>query len=492
MEGVNSEIHKSLLPIGNKSILSHIIDALPTDASIGLLLGHKSEQVTDYLKLLYPNRYFEKIYVDDWESEKAGTFRSIQCAEEFLTGPFWYFPCDGIFKRNLLDLKFNSDHFFVQKVDSIAQSNYTVFTTENNQIKTIIPRGASDENGFVFTGIMYIEDSTKFINDLRKKGVQDFAENISIDSNVFEIDDWIDLGNPDNYTKELNKNQKFDFSKSNEITYIHENTIIKWWSDSNTAKAKEGKPSKFPRLFPNNIKSASNFQVYDKAKGESLYSCVNKSVFEEFLNRMKKEFWQNHNIDISNDVDEFYRNKTLTRYEKARNILEITKINLNKVNGENVADMSMYLNSVDWEKLKLNFVCTPIHGDLQFDNVIYNDEKFTLIDWRPTFGLQNVYGDVYYDFAKLLGGMKLNYLKIKNGEFNLRIERDQVFIHYPMVENYDELFEVFCNFLKVNEFDLDRVKGLVPIIYLNMAPLHSEPFASFLWALSLKEFASLK
>ena len=40
------------------------------------------------------------------------------------------------------------------------------------------------------------------------------------------------------------------------------------------------------------------------------------------------------------------------------------------------------------------------------------DNKFILIDWREDFGENVEYGDLYYDIAKLYGGMILNYLNV--------------------------------------------------------------------------------
>jgi len=491
MQDINSEIHKSLLPINHKSILSYIIDALPKDASIGLLLGHKSKQILDFLELTYADRIFEKIHVPDWESEKSGTFRSIESAEEFLKGSFWYLPCDGIFQSDIFKLNFSADHYFAQKINLDEQANYTVFVSEENRIKKILPRGSSDIDGLAFTGIMYIQDSAKFISYLRQKNVNDFAENITIGSNIYEIDNWKDLGNPRSYRKELNEYQEIDFSKSNEITYIHKNKIIKWWNDEKIVYAKTKKPEKFPNLFPKNIKSAGQFQIYDKAIGESLYKSIDNRIFKNFLNLMSKNFWIEENYEIEGDVEDFYKNKTLIRYSMALNRLEIANKEITKVNESKVKEMSVYLKSIDWAELITNSICTPIHGDLQFDNIIYDKLNFTLIDWRPNFGNQNVYGDIYYDFAKLLGGMKLNYFKVKNGDLKINIDDSKIYIDYQHVDNFEELYSIFCDYLNDNDFDLNKVKKLIPIIYLNMAPLHSEPFASFLWALSLKEFANL-
>ena len=57
-----------------------------------------------------------------------------------------------------------------------------------------------------------------------------------------------------------------------------------------------------------------------------------------------------------------------------------------------------------------------IHGDLQFDNIIFGG-KFSLIDWRQDFA-GSFYGDKYYDLAKLYGGMLINYDRIKQNKMS--------------------------------------------------------------------------
>ena len=62
----------------------------------------------------------------------------------------------------------------------------------------------------------------------------------------------------------------------------------------------------------------------------------------------------------------------------------------------------------------------------QFDNIIYDPQskKFTLIDWRQDFAGKVEYGDRYYDFAKLLGGMILNYDLIKMALMDFKEDGD--------------------------------------------------------------------
>ena len=46
-------LHKALLPLENKPIISHIIDKLDTKIEIVIALGYKSEQIKSYLDEVY-------------------------------------------------------------------------------------------------------------------------------------------------------------------------------------------------------------------------------------------------------------------------------------------------------------------------------------------------------------------------------------------------------------------------------------------------------
>ena len=49
MGQVDNNLNKALLPIKNKAVISHIIDFFPTDSEFVVAVGHKSQQVIDYL-----------------------------------------------------------------------------------------------------------------------------------------------------------------------------------------------------------------------------------------------------------------------------------------------------------------------------------------------------------------------------------------------------------------------------------------------------------
>ena len=123
------------------------------------------------------------------------------------------------------------------------------------------------------------------------------------------------------------------------------------------------------------------------------------------------------------------------------------------------------------------------HGDLQFDNVIYNGSEFKLIDWREEFGGNVELGDLYYDFAKLYGGMQLNYSSMKNSSnYSTRVEESNVIVAHLLDPTLMEIAEnEFTNRIIQSGFSINKVKLLTALIFLNMAPLHINQFNIFLF-----------
>ena len=139
------------------------------------------------------------------------------------------------------------------------------------------------------------------------------------------------------------------------------------------------------------------------------------------------------------------------------------------------------MKKIPWKKL-YDGIASQIHGDLQFDNIIYNkkNRQFKLIDHREDFGGKINIGDFYYDLAKLNGGIELNYLKIKKNQFKF-VENDNC-IQYQLKWNkilYKNILKKFIKKKKLSYFKTQLITGL---IFLNMSPLHKFPFDRILFS----------
>jgi thiamine kinase-like enzyme len=155
-----------------------------------------------------------------------------------------------------------------------------------------------------------------------------------------------------------------------------------------------------------------------------------------------------------------------------------------------VQSWQYYFEKIEWNFLIQNNQPSFIHGDLQFDNIIYDfsSKQFTLIDWRYDFsGLKSI-GDLYYDFAKMLGGIYVNYQEIKKANFNCTYENSVVNIELPKVTDSNELISILESHVYELGLDMSKVHALVPLIFWNMAPLHREPFSNLCWSLGIMHY----
>ena len=49
-------LNKSLITVGSKPAISHIIDMFPNNSEFVIAIGFQGEKVRDYLKLVYPQK----------------------------------------------------------------------------------------------------------------------------------------------------------------------------------------------------------------------------------------------------------------------------------------------------------------------------------------------------------------------------------------------------------------------------------------------------
>jgi hypothetical protein len=359
------------------------------------------------------------------------------------------------------------------------------------KIKEITFKKSQSKSWAAFTGMMYIYNWQQYLLDLANLNSVEFIYLIERGGDTARLDTWMDFGCPEIYKTAYTKSHKYDFSKKDEVTYICNNRVVKWWLDETIPKKKYDKVTANPSVFPSNCVYKGNYMAYDYFKGQTLYEFNNPAAFAPLLDWLETNVWLDCNADVYNSSVEFYKTKSLSRInkflEKYPNLSPVTNID-----GVEVKDYNYYLDKIEWNYLAT--VTRPgfLHGDLQFDNIVISDDlEFKIIDWRHEFAGLVEYGDIYYDLAKMAGGLIINYANIKNHNFNIEIEDTTVTLSIPSIDHIAVYQAQLKKYIEDNNLDYKKVQMLIPIIFWNMSPLHTAPFDLFLWYLGIKLFAEL-
>ena len=487
LNDLSKKLNKSLLPYKNKPVIAHIIDNFPKDTRFIIPVGYKAEQVIDFCKLAYSDRNIEFVLIDDYTSQNSGPGYTVKKCLELINEPFWYIPCDTYFDEDITIRTYDSDTVFVKTIPSDLSNLYTMFKLIDDKIIDMTFKVSQNNDWHAFTGVMYIHDHVDFSKRLVNQNSPEIIYAIKKETKTQHLNSWLDFGSLAIYNEACKNSQKYDFTKTDEFTYICNNKVIKWWADSSISKKKYDKAMSNSKVIPSNCQFKGEWLAYDYFKGTTLYENYNLDILNKLLLWLDKEVWTHKNINISNESKSFYKEKTLARInkflEKYPNIEHAKTIN-----GIPVDNWENYLHAINWDLLENVNLPGFMHGDLQFDNLINDNNEFKIIDWRHEFaGLVEI-GDIYYDLAKLVGGFIVNYSKIKQNDFTFVNDQGNITLSIPHIENYREYVDTVKKFVESKGWNYHKVKLLIPIIFWNMAPLHTEPFDKFLWYLGIMLF----
>ena len=499
MGSLGKVLNKSLFVFKKKAIISNIINKFPTkDTKFVIGLGYKGNQVKSFLKIAHPQNQFVFVKIKKFQGSGSGPGYSLQCCKKHLQKPFYFISCDTIVS-NKIPLNINFNWFGTNKLFIKNNTNYCNFKIYKNKvIKIIDKKNVKDKSYRQFIGLCYIKNYKLFWsglskNKLIKKEIQiSNGLNSLIDKNtVYKKEfDWIDLGNLIDYKDALLKYEKYDFSKSNECIYFYEDRVIKFFADANIVKNRVKKIKNKSNIFPKIDILSKEFYSYKYFKGDIFYKHLNENTFKKFLKFSQDKLWLRKKIyntkKFMKICNSFYRSKTMTRFQTFKK--KYSNFNPQKsINNKYYPDIKYLLSKVEWDKIN-DGVQSYIHGDLQFDNVIYNKNKktFRLIDWRQDFGKSIKIGDLYYDFAKIYGGMLIDYSKIKLNKFKYYESKKKIYFHLPNVKNFKYYEKIFFKMISDKKMDIKKVKILTGLIFLNMSPLHHYPFDKILYNFSRK------
>lgn len=486
-------INKALVPIDKKAAISHIIEKFPKNTEFVIALGHFAEQVKDYLGIAHASAKILFADVENYSGPGSGPGLSLLSCRHLLNKPFYFVSCDTLWDGDV-NLDYDENWVGVAKIEEEFTARYCNFEIFDNRVISIADKVQVKGDHYKgFIGLCFIKDYETFWNGLSSptlissehqisSGIQALVDKGTVGTYGVQ---WIDVGTLENYKKAASRHEDYDFSKTNEFLYIDNGLVIKFFADETIVEKRIAKTKLNLSVFPEINARKGQFYSYAFLEGQTLYERNNIDIFRKLLSWLDQTLWVSKKIassEMSRICKSFYYDKTLQRLSMYHDKYEGSDIE-NIINGVRVPAVSQLIKQVPWESLYLGRA-SFIHGDLQFDNVIHTSQDgFVLLDWRQDFGGQIEYGDLYYDLSKLYGGIILNYDYIKKSLIDY--SEDGAAISFDFAQRFcsDEYLNILTQFIVQKGWDNQKVRILVPLIYLNMSPLHHYPFDKMLYAL---------
>jgi len=494
MGALGQILNKALHTIDGKAIITHIINKFPQDAEFVVGVGFLGDQVRNYLQIAHSQRKISFVEVDNFEGPGSGPGYSLLCCRSQLQKPFYFVSCDTLWD-NELDWSLDKNWLGVAHVnpaDSVHYCNLKVMGTSVVELRD--KSRVENESYQAFVGLCHIKDFSVFWAAL--ENTEEVAGEHQISNGVRALIaqtdvqalnvEWTDVGDACKYKRAVSRYENFDFSKENEALYIVNRQVIKFFADASISERRVLKSKLNPAVFPPITHHTGQFYAYDFQPGVTLYQVNSRDTFRLLLNWLGKNLWKLQTVDqelMRATCQQFYQAKTLERlgmFDRKYAQSDTRSV----VNGRNIPSNNELLSLVPWARLSEGIPCF-MHGDLQFDNILFDSSRqtFMLLDWRQDFGGHVEFGDLYYDLAKLYGGIVLNYDFIKLNLLSYTESGQGITFDFAQRFQTKDYLQQLSEYISVNGYDLVKVKILVALIYLNMSPLHHYPFDKLLYSL---------
>lgn len=497
MGALTQHTNKSLIPIGDRAALSHIIELYPEDIEIVITTGYFGQHVTDFVCLAYPNRNISFISIEPYQGYGSSLLYSMLQAKEMLQCPFVYHACDTV----IIDCEMPViEYNWMMGCIGSNSSDYRSFQTGRDDTITRICEKGEPKYDYLYVGVAGIKDWQAFwavaesTYDPTNASLSDCSvlSKLVEDGHEFKAltipsSSWLDIGN----VKSFHDAQKvlvrsFDvLDKEDESLHVFNEFVIKFFANSDIVQKRVERANNYLKgLVPPIVGTKQNFYKYPKVCGKVLSEVVNERIFDDFLNWAKDNLWKVDNFKIDESFKEtchdFYFTKTLDRISKFEKITNRRDKDGECINGVLVPSVRTMLNSLQPSMLETS-ICYPFHGDCILDNIIYNNGSFTLIDWRQDFGGNLAYGDIYYDLAKLNHNLVFNHAIVSKGQYEISIGSSNIQCDILRKDLFCSLQENLFRFIDDTGFYTTKVKILTPLIWINMSPLHTYPLNLFLY-----------
>jgi len=484
-------VHKALLPLGNKAILTRIINQFPKESEFVIALGFKHKQIEDYLKIVHPDLSVEFVYVSPYSGAGSGPGLSLYSCRDKLQEAFIFTACDTLITSKIP--RISENWVGVCEVDNIEK--WCSFKAQKGEVTDIFYKQAVDTN-LAFVGIGQVCDYQKFWSGFEENKLLEAGE-LQVNNGLKALVEngmkivpmqWEDAGNEEHYKKLILKYEKnFTFNgKSTDLTYLLDGKVIKFFEDEDVSKRRYHRACDYRDIFADVLDLQGSFYSYQYQPGILLSEVINYRQCYAFLSWAQEVLWEETSLpknEILNIARSFYYEKTLKRLttfcQRYASNQKEKEIVINSVPCKTVASMLDELPEEFYGSAKMS----RYHGDLHTDNIIYHDGCYHLIDWRDSFGDSYYHGDIYYDLAKFLHTLELSVAVMDAGSYSQECQGEGILINHACDYNALEAIKAFWDFADAFQYDKKNIQIINGLIYVNMAPFYEKEMAEYLYYL---------
>jgi dTDP-glucose pyrophosphorylase len=488
---VGDFVHKALLPLGNRAVLSHLFDRFPAGTQFTIAVGNKAAQIESFVALAHPDVDVRFVAVDRYTGPGSGPGRSLFCCKAFLQEPFAFIACDTLITGELP--AFEGNWLGVTPVSD--PGNWcTVSTDAADQVRSLHYKDANTDAHMAFTGLGFVQDVEMFWAGLESSmGAQGecqvnegLAALIGRGLHCYPLD-WADTGTWENYqaaAKRFEKNLSF-LGKTTELTYHYGDAILKLYPSEEKAQRCVQRGQEMGDAVPRILGRQGPLVSFEFVANKLLSEGMNAHACRSFLEWAEAAFWKPRQVDAASfqrATREFYVDKTLQRvrdFESSDPAHPDLYQRGTWINGTLCQPIKALVESVA-DTLVQGALPSTLHGDLHADNILVTQGGYRLIDWRDSYAGLDV-GDRYYDLAKFLHTLELSVQTMDRREFKLQISEEGVQFSHRCDYSDWMARDAFYAFAQARGYSANRIAILNAMVFINMAPLYDPALGAYLY-----------
>jgi dTDP-glucose pyrophosphorylase len=495
-------VNKALVSVANKPAISHIIEKFDKGTEIVIALGYKGDYVKQFLELAYPDRNIQFVEIDKYEGKGSGLGYTLNKCRKLLQSEFIFISNDTIITDEIPSLhKMNFNNWVGYSSVSGGTKYRSLKINKVGEVEGLHEKQDSPDSP-AYIGVCGIKDYKTFWSFIDKNAIltgESYAlqkmigQGTKFDSIKF---DWYDAGD-----KNILNEAKLRFKKEgdpnilekpNEAIWFVEDRVIKFSTDEDFIANRASRCMLLSPYVPEVIDKRTNMYCYKKVNGTIFSEAINIENFKFLLDWLtafhKEPALEINTIDFHDKCLKFYRDKTYSRVEGYFDRFNNIDSEREVINGIKMPSIKSLLSEVDWEDISKG---RPVrfHGDLHFENILVSEKNatntppLTLLDWRQDFCGDLTYGDIYYDYAKLMHGLIVSHDIINDNLYSFSRSSNE--INYDLLRKNINIDceDVFESYIAEKGHDVNKVRLMTALIFLNIAGLHHYPYCHLLFYL---------